>query len=501
MRTLCRSLVILSLISTATRADDISADGVALGDLVIQGLDAPVRLRIYATLDDVPWRDYGATVRTAQLQTLFGQLDANADGRLTPDEAKRLPRPGTLGRTGRAPGVNVAFNFRVLDADGSGDATLAELQAYLEEYSQPTESVGFVALGADRNPGDLFAALDADHNRRLVPEEWSDVARLLERDRDGNRVVTPDELRNPSSELFGPEFVAIPSASGSRTETSLTATFEPATADEPDGVIRLRISDAATGPAGIVVHLHERLQTLGVTVVDDASPRVRLRIGRRFVDFAALQAGPRGSAAVGAALLRQFDAMAETLARPLTVDDSLPAELRSAFSVADANGDGNLERAELELCIAGYIAATANSTASRLTVMFVPERRGLSPLIDANRDGRLSLREIQRLPEQMELLVDGQQTIGLNELPSVAAVVFCRGIAPEAADAALLANAGPDWFVRADRNADGDLDGSEFMGPPEVFVTLDTNNDGWIELDEALRLNDSEAVPMPEAVQ
>src|SRR5262245_56202283 len=85
-----------------------------------------------------------------------------------------------------------------------------ELRGYLEEYSQPGPTVGFVAVQTERNPGDLFPALDADRNRRLSAEEWSAVPQLLERDRDGNRVLTPDELRTPSAELFGPEFVAVP---------------------------------------------------------------------------------------------------------------------------------------------------------------------------------------------------------------------------------------------------------------------------------------------------
>jgi Ca2+-binding EF-hand superfamily protein len=502
VRSLSPILAIVMLVPVVCFADDTPAADHALGDLVIQGLTQPLRLRVYATHNDVPWNEYSTTVRTGQLQSLFGQLDADGDGRLVADEARRMPRPEALGRTGKAEGINVAFNYRVLDVDGDGAASMDELQAYLAEFSQPGPPIGFVAIQTERNPGDLFPALDADRNRQLTSEEWSAIARLLDRDRDGNRVLTPDELRNPSSELFGPEFVAVPisQSKSSGTEAPLVAALEPPGSEVPDGTVRLSVSDA--GPAGtpnIEVQLNDRARELAVTIETDASQHVRLRIGRRFLVFGSVESGQRGSAAFSAALLRQFDALAESLGRPVTLKDNLPQELRFAFSVADANGDGNLERVELEQCIAGYVEATASSAASRLTIMFVPERRGLSPLIDENRDGRLGMREIQRLTTQVAALVDDNETIGLQEVPSVAAVMFCLGVGTEAVDSSLLANSGPPWFIRADLNSDGDLDAAEFIGPPEVFARLDANGDGWVELAEALRVNEADLIPPAEA--
>jgi Ca2+-binding EF-hand superfamily protein len=498
MRFLCAVLAIVMFAAVASRADETPAADHALGDLVIQGLDQPLRLRVYAIHDNVPWNEYSTVAREQQLQLLFQQLDTDANGKLALEEARRMPRPETLGRTGRLPGVNVAFNYRVLDVDGDGGASMDELRAYLEEYSQPGPTVGFVAVQTERNPGDLFPALDADRNRRLSAEEWSAVPQLLERDRDGNRVLTPDELRTPSAELFGPEFVALPisQAAAAGAEAPLVATLEPVNSEMPDGTLWLRVSDAGPiAPPVIEVELNDRAKELGVTIETDAAQRVRLRMGRRFLVVGTLQSGLRGNAAVSSALLRQFDALAESLGRPVTLKDNVPVELKAAFSVADANGDGNLERAELEKCIAGYVEATASSTASRLTIMFVPERRGLSPLIDENRDSRLGMREIQRLTAQMAALANEDGTIGLNEVPSVASVVFCLGVAPDAVDPSLLANSGPAWFVRADLNSDGDLDAAEFIGPPEVFARLDANGDGWVELAEALRVNEAELVP------
>jgi len=497
-------LAMVLFAGTTSRGDETPAADSALGDLVVHGLAQPLRLRVYALHDNMSWNDYGTAARDQQLQSLFQQLDTDGNGKLAPDEARRMPRPETLGRIGRFPGVNVAFNYRVLDVDGDGAASMDELRTYLEEYSQPGPTIGFVALQTDRNPGDLFPALDADKNRRLSAEEWAAVPRLLERDRDGNRVLTPDELRSPSAELFGPEFVAVPisQAGAAANEAPLAATFEPTSSDAPDGVLRLRVADAGPAAAPVVeVELGDRAKELGVMIEPDARERVRLRIGRRFLIVGTLQSSPRSAAAMGSALLRQFDALAAELERPVTLKDNVPPELKLVFNVADANGDGNLERTELEKCMAGYGEATASTAASRLTILYVPERRGLSLLIDENRDGRLGLREIQRLPVQLSALADADGTIGLSEVPSVASVIFCLGVSADAADVGLLANSGPAWFVRADLNSDGDLDAAEFIGPPDVFARLDANGDGWVELSEAVRVNEADLVPSEEVTQ
>jgi Ca2+-binding EF-hand superfamily protein len=382
MPSFCRALVLIVLaVRVGAAGDGDPTAGEPLADLVIQGLDRPLRLRVHASHDGLPWSEFVSGARSAQLQSLFEQLDADADGKLVPDEARRLPRPEALGRAQPSADVNVAFNFRVLDADGDGAGTPAELQEYLAEFTRPGPALGFVEARIDRFPGDLFPALDANRDRALTIEEWSEFLKLLDRDRDGNRVLTPDELRSPSAELFGPEFLAVPIAQRSPgAQPPLTVRLEPPGPGEPDGVVGLQLVEAghASAPLTIALQLHETAQSLGIHA-DSVSPQgVRLRIGRRFLELACVPSGNRVHSALSAALLRQYEALAERLGRPLTASDELPTELRSAFSVADADGNGSLERSELERSISGFIAATASSTASRMSVMFVLERRALS---------------------------------------------------------------------------------------------------------------------------
>jgi hypothetical protein len=71
-------------------------------------------------------------------------------------------------------------------------------------------------------------------------------------------------------------------------------------------------------------------------------------------------------------------------------------------------------------------------------------------------------------------------------LPATTTLVLQRGPFDETQGAELLLNAGPPWFFHADRNHDGDLDSSEFLGSAELFRRLDLDGDGWIELREAI---------------
>ena len=50
-----------------------------------------------------------------------------------------------------------------------------------------------------------------------------------------------------------------------------------------------------------------------------------------------------------------------------------------------------------------------------------------------------------------------------------------------------ITDSAPAWFVRMDRNADGDLSPREFLGTAEQFQSIDANDDALIDRAEADR--------------
>ena len=495
MRTPLLCLLLLLSLARSGRAAEPS-----LGQMVIGGLGEPLRLELRATFDGVSWPDHFAALHDRQLRSLFSQLDADGDGQLSRDEARRLPRPEAFGRRGPAAGVHVAFNFRVLDADGNGGADFAELVAYLAKYGDAPLLLD-VQQRAGGHDADLFTLLDADRDRRLTPGEWTNSQRLLGRDRDGNRVLSTDELAPPNSSIYGPEFIAVPSRHGlGQTDISLSL---KSSADLPShGAVTLAFHSQGD---------ESRMPSLSITLLHpDARPDIRIE-DRPDGSVWMIRDGqilklhwtpPRlqRQSDQRLAIIRQYDAAAERGGGFVRQTDELTPSLQALFAVGDANGDGNLERAELEACVDGFVAASHATESSRLRLVFVPPRRSLHAVADTNLDGRLSFREALQLPERLAELAAGRAFITREDVPVVAAIVLQSGPFDASTDSSLT-ESGPAWFARADRNRDGDLDPGEFVGSPLLFQQFDLNQDGWIDVHEALRADQAFNAPARNEVQ
>src|SRR5262245_46598858 len=191
-------------------AEEPSAPAAPPGDfpfeLSITGLDKPIRIRFVITLDDKPWRRSFDEIQRRYRQALFAQLDADRDRTLSADEARRLPPPRAWSGLTAGDDVHVAFNFRILDSSGDGTVTPEEFETYATAFGDVPVRLATVPAG--RSTDDLFRALDANRDRVLTPAEWNAVKKLLDRDRDGNGVITAEELRGPTATVMPPEFVA-----------------------------------------------------------------------------------------------------------------------------------------------------------------------------------------------------------------------------------------------------------------------------------------------------
>ena len=139
--------------------------------------------------------------------------------------------------------------------------------------------------------------------------------------------------------------------------------------------------------------------------------------------------------------------------------------LRSLLEMADRDSDGKVTKAEF-LALMDLNNAAANCTT---TVSVAEFGQGLFELVDANRDGRLSVRELRTAWQRLALYDRNQDgALGKNEIPFQYQVLVGAGAAmpgqmqqrfnpytqrrPVAAP-----TAGPLWFRKMDRNADGDV--------------------------------------------
>ena len=164
---------------------------------------------------------------------------------------------------------------------------------------------------------------------------------------------------------------------------------------------------------------------------------------------------------------------------------------KTVFAAMDVDGDGKVVKAEFSTFMARCNAAAA----ARIQLEVTDRGQDLFVMLDADGDGVLSPRELRHAREVLNA-ADKNQDGALNgdELPQLIELVLSRGVAdtPEtrtqvaAARSATKANSvGPTWFRKMDRNNDGDLSESEFIGPIETFRKLDADGDGLVDREEA----------------
>lgn len=209
--------------------------------------------------------------------------------------------------------------------------------------------------------------------------------------------------------------------------------------------------------------------------------------------------------------------------------DAAGAELllKPQFMAADADANGYLEKGEAERAflfgvsfedldadrnkkvffdeIQAYFRIRFNAARSRVILTISEQGRTLFEILDTDRDRRLSFREVQAAVEKLPLWDKDQDgLLAESEIPLQYRLVVARGTLPalsnnfpaqnggmNPSDSVGERSSGPIWFRKMDKNGDGEVSRREFLGEMSVFDSLDRNQDGFLDLAEALRTGDA----------
>lgn len=418
--------------------------------------------------------------RREYVEQLFVRLDRNDDGRLSESEAAAAPSPdlalpGSVS-AGEADSVHVAFNFRAVDTSRDGYATLEEFLDFYSYFSDGPFRIRTIRVDGgllERLHAVLLSALDSDGDGAMAVEELKAAPGLARLDRDGDEVLSPAELLPDAS---GDERVAVLNASQDFRLRRLRTTdadaiplalFCPADRNAREPVL---MQSGVKSPLPSVGPLQLTHQDITIEVAVAPRPLRVLERTRRvlMLEFDGADADGDGQ-----------------VARNHRMADYLAGE----FERLDSDGDGVVAVQDVRDASRALLLAEAEYRAAQVTFTLMQAGRGLFALLDENRDGRLSRRELSSAQDLMSRFDrNGDARLQSNEMTPPHRLMIARGTLQVPYSTGSVPAAGPAWFSRMDRNRDGDISRGEFLGPTQQFDQLDVDRDGWIDLDEALQV-------------
>lgn len=514
-------------------------------DLVFFADKRPVFLRLHIQVDG-----QGFETRWAEaIGRLHKYLDSDGDGRLSGSERSQvswLEKLQPQDEPGRRSRFFAAMTSR--HAPHHDVVTPEDLVAFLRPGLGPFQ-LRFEARG-DSGSELLFRQLDRDGDKKLTRSELELAESSLRGlDRDDDETIGLQELqpyRNPffgraaargreTSEADDTPFVTLPpSGTGTGLVRRLLGLYDGPAKDH-----RLSRSEIGLEPPAFD---RADLDADGGLDTDELAyfltaitPNLEIRIRMAMSGGAGIELVPSDSQPTSFArlarntgegtftlLLGAVEIEFNPVDRATRIDTRRFFKLRFAQSDLDKNGyldnmetrgsglfdsetlalmDRDRDGKVFEREMAEFLAREADLMGGRTSLTAIDSGRSFFEGLDANGDGRLSLREVRAASEKVLAWDrDGDGLVGTDEVPHR----FRLGFGP--GQSALLDRVGlrtddstpadpappkpakgPAWFGKMDRNGDGDLSRREFLGSLADFRRLDANRDGLLDAGEAAR--------------
>ncbi len=425
-----------------------------------------------------PFRVQVGKIASGKTDALFEQLDADRDGNLA-----------------RAELSSAAGSLQKLDLDDDELIDAAEL----EPFSNP------IAMQNDEVAGRRARLAPVPPVLELTPDDTTlrPVRLLMKKyDRGSNSGATAGD-----NKLSRDEFAIDPKAfaradadsDGAIDVEELRRHLSRVTPDLELGVnLPARAGGGSTiavaGSGGVagVLPPGVKVNHLGRGDVEIAVDEVRLEIH--------VEDGDRDAANAKRGFMAQFEAADKNNdgyleKKELTEDRAHPSPLAGLFDLLDRDGDGKLYPKEMD----AFVDAQAEAARGRLVLSASDQGRAIFAILDLNRDRRLGLRELRGTLDRVASWDrDGDGKITAEEIPHHYQMTLSRGTLSGlgAGQAAVIATsmgpppppaaaAGPSWFLKMDRNGDGDVSRREFLGSRAQFDRLDRDKDALLDASEA----------------